>query len=866
MDTQVRTPQLVFMQPQRLIVPLFQRPYVWNLENQWEPLWRDVIRVAERLLAEPNAKHQPHFLGAVVLQQLQNPVGSLQARTVIDGQQRLTTLQLLLDAFHAEIHAAGAEQPAMRLEALVRNPAAFCEQHEDQFKVWPTNRDRSAFNDVMAAVPPIEYGSLVYSGERLVEAHRYFAEQAREWLNLEGQDNVAKRAEKLEYAVRELIQLVVIDLTAEENAQEIFETLNARGAGLTAADLIKNFVFQRLMEQGIEVESAYEKHWKDFETGFWEVEVSFGRLRYSRSSIFLNHWLIARTGEEIVAREVFTRFKLYADFDAGISMLELVQQIARASSVYRHFIEGATANNPIGRLQLFAYRSTTLESEVFKPVVLWLFDPEQDPVPPDQLMKVLDVLESWLVRRMLVRAVTNAYNQIAADLVTQLRKGERENAGDVVEGFFAGQNVGSRYWPDDHEVTSELKDLLAYQRLRRGRLRMVLEAIEDHRRGWKGAVEGLGGERIARGKYHIEHVMPRKWQVHWPIESGDSEQDRDKIIHTLGNLTLLTSKLNSKVSNAAWAIKRLALQEHDVLKLNGDLLGLGGETWTEAKIRARNEDMARAIVEIWPAQQVTSQDSASLRHSRSGVLVLTISSGLAFLSRVRLCTPDEKLITTGPPWFFLTDGLMLTARSSTHHQVPPALSAGKARTGGGFSSLDRPISAPSPTSSRSTWIRHQKRSTRRQSMGVFRVRTTTRMTMARPTTKTRCEVNPAPRGTPLDDDLYERIVRSVAEGDELRTLSNQRSNLIISIDRDGIQVATQRSARMGTGPRLVPAWVVVRAWEHSCTRGYLTQEGLLHGLEVKRSAFVCALLAKLPDVEVESVRPTLLRLKRAEKM
>ncbi|MDV3125276.1 DUF262 domain-containing protein [Mycobacterium sp. 21AC1] len=604
METQVRTPQLVFMQPQRLIVPLFQRPYVWNLENQWAPLWRDVERLTNRLLAEPTAKHQSHFLGAVVVQQLQNPVGSLQARTVIDGQQRLTTLQLLLDALHAELLAVGAAQPALRLEALVKNPAPFCEQREDQFKVWPTNRDRAAFNSVMSAEPPISYGALQYSGERLVEAHRYFAEQAREWLQLDGADGVAKRAEKIEHTVRELLQLVVIDLTADENAQEIFETLNARGAGLTAADLIKNFVFQRLMEQGVDVEAAYEQHWKEFETGFWEVEVSFGRLRYSRSSIFLNHWLIARTGEEIVAREVFTRFKHYADFEAGVSMSDLVEQIARASAVYQRFIEGVSANNPIDRLQLFAYRTNTLESEVFKPIVLWLYDPELEPIPSDQVMKALEVLESWMVRRMLVRASTNSYTQIAAELVTQLRKGERRVAGDMVEGFFAGQSVGSRYWPDDAEVANELEELLAYQRLRRGRLRMVLEAIEDHRRGWKGAAEGLGGERVARGKFHIEHIMPRKWQTHWPIDRGrDSESERDKLVHTLGNLTLLTSKLNSKVSNAAWTVKRGALIEHDVLKVNGALVGSAGEAWTDEKIRARGQEMAAAVVDIWPVPE-----------------------------------------------------------------------------------------------------------------------------------------------------------------------------------------------------------------------------------------------------------------------
>ena len=600
METQVRTPQSVFMQPQRLIVPLFQRPYVWNRENQWGPLWRDVTRVAERLLAEPGSKHQPHFLGAVVLQQLQNPVGSLQVRTVIDGQQRLTTLQVLLDALHAEIHAAGSRQPALRLEVLVRNPEAFCEHPEDKFKVWPTNRDRPAFNAVMDAEPPVDYAVLEYAGERLVDAHRYFAEEAREWLRLDGSDGIAQRAEKLEFTVRELLQLVVIDLTAEENAQEIFETLNARGAGLTAADLIKNFVFQRLLEQGVDVEKAYESHWKEFETGFWEVEVTFGRLRYSRSSIFLNHWLIARTGEEIVAREVFARFKRYADFEAEVPMLELVRQIARASAVYRRFIEGSSASNPVDRLQLFAYRSGTLESEVFKPVVLWLSDPEAEPISAEQELKVLDVLESWLVRRMLVRARTSSYTQIAAELVTQLNKGDREAPGDIVEQFFAGQTVSSRYWPDDDEVIAELKTSTAYQRIQNNRLRMVLEAIEDHRRGWKGLDQGLGGERVARGMYHIEHVLPQKWQAHWPLVHNEDEVGRDRLVHTIGNLTLLTSKLNTKMSNAAWSAKRSSLQEHDVLKLNVDILAQAGPEWTAATIRTRSSTLSDVITEIWP--------------------------------------------------------------------------------------------------------------------------------------------------------------------------------------------------------------------------------------------------------------------------
>ena len=373
--------------------------------------------------------------------------------------------------------------------------------------------------------------------------------------------------------MRELLQIVVIDLTVDENAQEIFETLNARGAQLTAADLIKNFIFQRLMESGVDVEAAYEKNWKEFESGFWETEVSFGRIRYSRSSIFLNHWLIAQTGDEIVAREVFTRFKLYSDHQAGTAMPELLEQVQRSAVVYRSFVEAAANfTGPIDRLGLFAYRTSTLESEVFKPLILLLLDPEQLPIPTAQIQKALDVLESWLVRRMLVRASTSSYTQIAAELITQVRKSERDQAGDTIEAFFRNQSVVSRYWPDDDELRSELRGLLAYTRLRRGRLRMVLEAIEDHRRGWKGATEGLGGQRVPRGKYAIEHVMPRKWIAHWPLGSSTTEAERDQAVHRLGNLTLLTGRLNGKISNGPWSGKRAALKEHDVLKLNMDLL------------------------------------------------------------------------------------------------------------------------------------------------------------------------------------------------------------------------------------------------------------------------------------------------------
>lgn len=607
MDTQVRTPQLVFTQPQRLVVPLFQRPYVWTRDSQWDPLWQDIRNLAERFLKAPTAKHFPHFLGAVVLQQVSSPTGLMQERTIIDGQQRLTTLQLFLDALHGRLLAFEIVVPALRIEPLVENAQPFRTHPEDRFKVWPTNRDRPAFNAVMGAEAPADYAKLGFAGERMVDAHRFFSNAIDEWLQLNGPEEIEERGSALETVSRELLQMVVIDLSVEENAQEIFETLNARGAPLTAADLIKNFVFQRLLEDGAEVQSAYERYWKEFETAFWEAESSLGRVRYPRSSIFLNHWLVSKMGQEVLAREVFSRFKSFATFGATKGMAALLEEIAGAASVYRSLTEQATnLAGPIDRLGLFAYRTGVLESEVVKPLLLYLLDPEEIEIDPLQLNKALDSIESWMVRRMLVRATTQNYNQLMAEMVSVLRKEGRDRAGDVLTSLLSAQSGASLYWPDDDEVRSEVQSLLAYRRLRRGRLRMVLEAIEDHLRGFDTGRIPMGNERVARGKLHIEHVMPQKWQLHWPLGEVAQGDERDRLVHTIGNLTLLPARLNNRVSNGPWIGadgKRHGLQAHDVLFLNRRLLDGSEADWSEASIRARSAELADIILQIWPAPE-----------------------------------------------------------------------------------------------------------------------------------------------------------------------------------------------------------------------------------------------------------------------
>lgn len=599
MLTQVTSPQQVFFNPQRLVVPLFQRPYVWSKDEQWGPLWDDITRLVETI--ESGDGQATHFLGAVVLQGQAVALGGLPQYTVIDGQQRLTTLQILLDALHAQLETRGLSALAGQVVTLVENPASFRQGPNDQFKVWPTNRDRETFAAVMSAPAPIDYEALP-SG-RLAKAHAYFSAAIDEWL---GQNATLAevRATKLVPTITTRLQIVSIQLLANEDAQEIFETLNARGTPLTAADLIKNYVFQRFDGDESATERAYQDYWSDFETPFWETEVTAGRIRYARSALFLTQWLTARTLKDIPAREVFSQFKRYVT-ESGTEILTLLQALSASADRYRRFTEAAAVRDgSLGRLDLFVYRTSTLDSEIAKPILIWLGEPEQALLDQVERDGLLEVLESWFVRRALVRAQSQGTNRLLLDLLIALTKrGASVTVDKAAEMFLTSQSSPVGYWPGNAELRRELADFPAYKRLRKGRLRMVLEAIEDRYRGFQDG-RSFSVSPVSRGACTIEHIMPQEWRANWnttPIETD--EIARDHLLQTFGNLTLVTQSLNARLSNAAWTGdngKRAALIRHDTLLLSRDVVHEHPEAWAEADIRDRTTELLEAISSIWP--------------------------------------------------------------------------------------------------------------------------------------------------------------------------------------------------------------------------------------------------------------------------
>ena len=594
MDTDVQSPKAIFHATTRLVVPLFQRPYVWSEDRQWAPLWEDITRLID--VIERHNQAATHFLGAIVIQLVPTPLGGIQTWNVIDGQQRLTTLQILLSALHNRLAERSWDKLAGQIKSLIENSEDYRQTDEDQYKLWPTNRDRPGFVAAMSGGTTSDDQS---AATRLEQGHRFFINAIDSWLGEDEQQAFA-RARVLVAAIQDRLEIATIRLNADEDAQAIFETLNARGTPLSAADLIKNFVFQNLNTNPAAAEKSYRRYWSQFETEWWEEEITSGRLKNPRSSLFLWQWLTTRTLEEFPIREVFRQFKYYVTtLDKDIA--DLLPQIRAAADRYQEIIQGATRpDGPLNREELFSYRIRLLDSEVARPLIIWLNEPEQADVPLADRYRILALLEAWLVRRMLMKATSAGNNRFVLDVIRFLGEQPKDSLADSLADYLTSNTTTGGYWPSDADIRSELTGTRAYNRYVRARLRMVLEALEDHRRGYPDGRQLAMGP-IARGKGTVEHIMPQEWRKNWTAELTEEEQaDRDSILHQLGNLTLVTQKLNSKVNNGSWSAKRDFFRQYDDVMLTRDAVNLASGDWNETAIEQRTEELIGEILDVWP--------------------------------------------------------------------------------------------------------------------------------------------------------------------------------------------------------------------------------------------------------------------------
>lgn len=615
MKAEALSPRALFDGVVHYEIPVYQRPYVWNEDEQWAPLWADIRRLADRIITAktdglPSRAVSAHFLGAVVLKGKQLESGDVARHEVVDGQQRITTLQLLMNAARTTLTDFGYTDQAEGVEELTLNSAKRFEGKVERFKLRPSRGDRDAFLAVMEGSVP---NSLVE--HRVIEAHRFFELQIKHWLEASNENVVgttSQRVKALTDALEAKLQVVAIDLAGEDDDQLIFETLNDRGTPLLKADLVKNWIFQQGDRIGANVELWADSYWAEFDDEWWREEVSQGRHLRSRLDTFLQYWLTMHSATEVLTDDIFTAFRNYAEpsMNSVAEADAFLKQLQADSDMYRSLATGGDGNRAI--TEFYSTVVQTYELAAVMPLLMWLVSPSRE-IPEDQIVRGLAGVESWVVRRTLLRYTMSDVNRFIVAILQGIRDAPYETIGDTIVALLRGQTANTRLWPSDKEVLTLVPTLRMYGNIRQNRLRKVLEGVEK-----KIRTERHENVSLPAG-LEIEHIMPQKWRRYWdstPPLSDDAAAERDLVVNSLGNLTLVTQKLNGTLSNRPWTDaaagevnttgprkgigKRTLISEFSLLAINKAVVDHHQLQWTDANILERSKLLSQRICEVWP--------------------------------------------------------------------------------------------------------------------------------------------------------------------------------------------------------------------------------------------------------------------------
>ncbi|MCE9592904.1 MAG: DUF262 domain-containing HNH endonuclease family protein [Planctomycetes bacterium] len=610
----------VFEKKMRLEVPLFQRQYVWTREQQWEPLWEDISRKFVEYIE--GRKDAPiHFLGAMVLDQKQTPTTHVERRQVIDGQQRLTTLQVFLAAFRDCCRENACDELARECEGFTANKGMMPNPDIDVFKIWPTQLDRAQFVAVMTAGSRAELERLYpvvrqkwarHDDPRppMIEAYLYFSDELQEFFlgtesdpALSHEVPLADRLNECFTALRNALQVVVIDLEKDDDAQVIFETLNARGQPLLPADLLRNYIFLRAARAGEDQEALYETYWRGFDDQFWRDEVRQGRLSRPRGDLFMQHFLASRQTVDIPVKHLFVEYKFWIERRKPFSSIrEELAAIARQRDDFRHILQPT----PRDAVYSIARVVDTFDVRTAYPLLLFLSDKQ---ISRTEWVAVARILESYIVRRMFCGWTTKNYNRVFLSLTKQL---ERDGAtAPNLRKLLTEMRGESTEWPSDSQFERAWLTREVDGDQQPSKLVHILASLNVT------YLDAKTEDVIVDSPLTVEHLMPRSWREHWSLPDGTSgiAADevrtavfgdprmqatifREKLVHTIGNLTLVTQPLNAALSNAPWEKKQPAIIEKSVLPMNLRLRS--ASTWDEAAIELRSKELLARALRIWP--------------------------------------------------------------------------------------------------------------------------------------------------------------------------------------------------------------------------------------------------------------------------
>lgn len=586
MDAGKRTISDIFNGNRKLIIPFFQRTYVWK-EEQWSRLLEDMEYIS--------ASGKEYFLGSIILKSNPTPSDSQigDIRTIIDGQQRLTTMSIFMKVLGIK---SSKEATVERLFTL--DDGSFALQH--------SQGDSDAFEKVMSlkTLDDIDEGK-----SNIIKAYNYFKANIDEnKLNLQ--------------QIRNKAQFVGIDLLPEEDEQQIFDTINSLGVRLTTGELLKNYFFSK------DSIKEYEKYWQHvFEADddcreFWDQDVIAGRLRRNNIETFLSAYLQikiqdpnlgVKAEDKVLFRRSEGLFNNYKRFINGYVItdglskeeqlkkrLELIEDLTAYAKIYKNNFNANNLSTGIGskpsieRMNVIIYG---LEGTTTIPYLMFVL---KNVTNEDEKTKIFGYLESYLMRRLVCKSQNNNYS----DLFTENLIGNDIRTEEDLVKYIEDKDADSALaMPSNLMVRKAFQDNILPNKRATG----VLYMLESRIRSEKYHSTSMLGFNT----YSVEHLMPKKWRNNWGT-TNDVEY-RDFKLLTLGNLAIITATLNASIRDSEWLKKLAGSGYKGGLKTYASGLEtmekvLASPIWNESKMAERADWLADKAIGIWPSYRAEEND------------------------------------------------------------------------------------------------------------------------------------------------------------------------------------------------------------------------------------------------------------------
>jgi hypothetical protein len=567
MEANKRNINDIFNKNRILEIPFFQRSYVWDVP-QWERFLTDMEFVS--------SDNKPYFLGSIILKQqmtsVQQSAGDV--RTLIDGQQRLTTLCIFLKVLSLKLSTPYYDT-IYRLDM------------DQEIALLHNHNDVESFNKILNLSTLEDVGS----DNKILKAYTYFKENINDLL-INPKILLAN------------LMFVLIELGPDDDEQKIFDTINSLGVTLTTAELLKNYFFHRDIK-------LYNDNWKDvFETDtareYWDIQISAGRVTRSLLDLFFYSFLQIKiqdpsfnlnSEDKKKYGKVEGLFDSYKEFiqKCNINRLTLIAEINEYAQLFRENFDVKIVEKELPadfgteriNALIFGLENTTLI-----PYVLFLLKNVKD---QKKLKEVFKYLESYILRRMICHENNRNYNQLFGErFITQ-------RLLDVasIRNYIDTQDDKINFMPLDVSVTDGFDQSKLTNKQAAGILYLLETRIRDRQ---KHSTAMLG-----MNSYSLEHILPKKWRNHWPVFKTETENAaRDQKLLTLGNLTIITAALNSSISDAVWDIKKNGDGKSKGFSVYAADLAtfspyLSNQFWDEGAIETRAKDLANLAIAEWQA-------------------------------------------------------------------------------------------------------------------------------------------------------------------------------------------------------------------------------------------------------------------------